>query len=215
LARDKNSGQVLAETIRHASGVKTTLLQKLADLAQGLPDSTENTKEKEQDFNAVLKLKEEADKARLEESIVLDDHILVNRNATAVYKDILGNGAAPGSTGNTEFAQMLYESIKPNFGAWLEYCASAPQTTSGTCFVILNIFERGSEDLKATIRSDYKTVKSKLKIDLVKMIAEKKKTQKVEEQAKPVVNKKRKRQNQQEQVKERKFSVEILVNALS
>ena len=228
LLRDKAAGQVLIELIKNVTGgvpfsrPKTHLLADKSSLFEALtavtvdaPDESAPTESAapEKAFNAVRNLKNEADKALLEETLIMDDHILANRNATMTLKTILsGNRTGKDTTeaGNAEFAAALFKTIQPHLSKWINYCASEPMRTSGTSFVLLNIFESGDEWLKSEIRKSMAEI-LKQKSQLEELIKTKKESQLT---SKPLGKKRKQGQEDALEVKDRKTGIEHFIQAM-
>jgi hypothetical protein len=167
LIRSRSSGQILAETIRHAVGDKESLFQSISKLAS-MPingDELEGS-QSEEVFHPIKKMKKETELSQLQETLVMDDHILMNRNATYVLKDILSGGSKE-QKGNEIFVQVLYMAMKDQVGQWLDYCIKNHSKSSGTAFVLLSMVENVSQDLKEELFSVFR-----MKIDAEKVKAQ-------------------------------------------
>ncbi|KAI8921330.1 armadillo-type protein [Powellomyces hirtus] len=178
LVRDQTSGAVMVETIFHADGDKSELLQSLANLASGLPDDSAASPAKSSEpFNAVKKLKEDVALAKQqEEGIDMNEHVMLSRQATFVLKNIVSPRRKTDATetlpASLEFSTLLAEQLQPNVSYWLRHCADDPKRTSGTAFIFVALLERGSTEAKSTILKAIQADKALIKL-LEERIAEK------------------------------------------
>lgn len=157
LIRSRTSGQIIAETVRHAAGEKDALFKSIASLASNRING-EELKDSQNDevFHPIKKMKKEAELSQLQETLVMDDHILINRNATYVLKDVISGGSKD-NAGNSAFVAVLFPSLKDQMGQWIDYCIKNPSKSSGTAFVLLCMLENASQDLKEELFSTFKS----------------------------------------------------------
>ena len=159
LCRGKQSGSVVVYGLTHALGDKTKCFEELVGLFGQDPMLNLNL-EQDEEFHAVKKLGKEAQKMKLEEFIVLDDPLLVNRNATFVLKNILCS-----SLDNSVY-QSIYNALEPHLESWINYCMSHSNQCSGTAFVLLNLFEKGDDSIKKSMKTKFKKMKIKTSKDV-------------------------------------------------
>jgi pumilio family protein 6 len=155
LIRSRTSGQIVAEASRHAIGGNAVLFESLSTLASNPINGNELQDTKEEVFHPIKKMKKEADLSQLQETLVMDDHVLMNRNATFVLKDIISGGSKD-TVGDSAFVEVLFTSIKDQLKLWIEYCIQNPSKSSGTALVLLSMLENVSKDLKDDIFSTFK-----------------------------------------------------------
>lgn len=137
------------------------MLQAIAKLAGGeegseLLDSTED-----EPFNAVKKLKADAERESQERAgINLKEHILVNRTATFALKSMIAPRRREGEesiAGSTELANAIAEEVAPHVGYWLRRCAQDPTRTSGTAYVFVGLLEAGAGEAQTRILDAIRT----------------------------------------------------------
>lgn len=224
LLRDRQGGQVVSETLRLAVGDKSKAIHAVASLTAETPDAMEKEDEdfkKKEAFHAVKALKAQADKARLEETIIMDDHILVNRNATFALKDILSGGnrgkdASTTSQGNAAFAQALFDQIQSRLSYWINYCIQDPLRSSGTAFVLFNMMENAESNLRKTLKTEVKTILSKMKNVDAQISSKKAQGQSEKIQVTKNTNNKKRKKGQDASPNDtpvRKTAVEMLLDA--
>lgn len=156
LIRSRISGQIISETLRHAAGKKDELLKSIADLASNRINGNElKDVQEEEVFHPIKKMKKEADLSQLQETLVMDDHILINRNATYVLKDVISGGSKE-NAGNSAFVAILFTSLKDQMAQLLDFCIKNHVKSSGTAFVLLCMLENASEDLKEELFSTFR-----------------------------------------------------------
>ncbi|KAJ3385429.1 hypothetical protein HDU92_003070 [Lobulomyces angularis] len=148
----------------------TSLLELLASQAKDLPKNrlpintvVEEKKDSKRTFNAVLNLREnEMNRKQLESGINIDEHVLVNKFSTFVFKELLSlKPIKSKEEKNLEYQEKLKSSDKiekpnflpspftlilmrklsENFLFWVHYCSNAPDLTINTSFILLRIVE--------------------------------------------------------------------------
>ncbi|KAJ3050930.1 hypothetical protein HK097_008085 [Rhizophlyctis rosea] len=184
LVRDKASGQVVLEAARRIKD-NEGVLKAIATLAEGTVEEFAGKNKKpekgDEPFNAVKQLKKEADQSKqTDEGLDMSEHVLVNRLATFVLKELVSGGRR-GMDGESEgeeagkvgdrFAGLLFEKVEPNVGYWLRRCAQDPRRSAGTAFVFESLLKSGNEGVSRGLVAAVRKEKGLVR-ELEKQIAE-------------------------------------------
>lgn len=158
LIRSRTSGQIVAEAFRNAIGEKDALYEALSNLAANPIDGDQLEGSKDDDvFHPIKKMKKEAELSELQETLVMDDHVLMNRNATYALKDIISGGSKD-TAGDSAFVEILFTSLKDQLNQWIEYCMKNVAKSSGTALVLVSLLENVSQDLKDELFSTFRKI---------------------------------------------------------
>lgn len=156
LMRDKHGSQVVCMAVEHLQGDTKCILDAIvSSLAPTLSTDSLPTQPKEE-FNAVKKLRKEAQDAKLvAQGIDMTEPLLLNRFATITFKTLLKSKALG-------FDKMLYACLKPAAIDWVKYCIANTVGTAGCVYVFISLLEQGDQETIADLKKLCKAEKGLL-----------------------------------------------------
>ena len=166
LMRSKQGSTVLIETCKVAgNGTEKILDSIIADISA----SETSSFKPHEPINVIKKMKKARDVARkLEQGIDYAEPLLSNRFSTLALKTLLVPcKGEPDSEWKVSFREKMWNVINPRYCELLELCSSNPVGTAGLAFILVALYENGTDTIKKQMKTDSKSIKKSL-IDKVK-----------------------------------------------
>ena len=164
--RSKQGSTVLIETCKVAgNGTEKILDSIIADISA----SETSSFKPHEPINVIKKMKKARDVARkLEQGIDYAEPLLSNRFSTLALKTLLVPcKGEPDSEWKVSFREKMWNVINPRYCELLELCSSNPVGTAGLAFILVALYENGTDTIKKQMKTDSKSIKKSL-IDKVK-----------------------------------------------